>query len=65
MLNVENLCAICAPIQNTNILTTVGDKIPENKGLECTKANSNIKCRFPNHGFSINFGLILVKNQKS
>jgi len=60
MLEVENeLFLICTPksIQNTNILITLGNVIPENKGLECTHANNNIESRFLNNGFSINFNL--------
>jgi len=42
---------MCVPksIQNTNTLITLGNKILENKGLECTDANNNIESRFPNH----------------
>jgi len=49
MLDVENKL-FCAPkfIQNNNILITLGNTIPENKGLECTNGNNNIKIRFPN-----------------
>jgi len=60
MLDVENeIFSVCAPksIQNTNILITLGNTIPENKGLECTNCNNNIESRFPNQGFSINFAI--------
>jgi len=43
MFDVEKeLFSICAPksIQNTNILITLGNTIPKNKGLECTNANA-------------------------
>jgi len=47
-----NFANIKSFIQNTNSFITLGNKIPENKGVECANANNNIKSRFPKHGFS-------------